>query len=163
LVKPVAVRGTRGAWFRNWPLVSLDGSTFNVVDEKANEDAFSLPGASRGSSAYPKIRFVSLVENGTHVLFGNQMDGYQTGEITIAKAVLPHLKENMLCLADLQFFGLQLRQRASGTGAAGPGRVQYEVPPERGAGSRASRLQAEPRSLRGRPRERASGQGGRLR
>jgi hypothetical protein len=59
LVKPVAVRGTRGAWYRSWRLVSLDGSTFDVADEKANEDAFSRPGASRGSSAYPQIRFVS--------------------------------------------------------------------------------------------------------
>jgi hypothetical protein len=95
LVKPVAVRSTRGAWYRNWRLVSLDGSTFDVADEKANEDAFSRPGASRGSSAYPQIRFVSLVENGTHVLFGSQMDGCRTGEITLAKAVLPRLKSNM--------------------------------------------------------------------
>ena len=117
LVKPVAVRSTRGAWFRSWRLVSLDGSTFDVADEKVNEDAFSRPGASRGSSAYPQIRFVSLVENGTHVLFGNQMDGYRTGEITLAKAVLPRLRKDMLCLADRQFFGFELWQLARGTGA----------------------------------------------
>ena len=117
LVKPVAVRSTRGAWFRSWRLVSLDGSTFDVADEKVNEDAFSRPGASRGSSAYPQIRFVSLVENGTHVLFGSQMDGYRTGEITLAKAVLPRLRKDMLCLADRQFFGFELWQLARGTGA----------------------------------------------
>jgi hypothetical protein len=61
LVKPVAVRNTRGAWYRSWRLVSLDGSTLDVADEKANEDAFTRPGASRGCSAYPQIRFVSLV------------------------------------------------------------------------------------------------------
>ncbi len=38
LVKPVAERNTRGAWYRQWRLVSLDGSTFDVADEKANED-----------------------------------------------------------------------------------------------------------------------------
>ena len=117
LVKPVAVRSTRGAWFRSWRLVSLDGRTFDVADEKVNEDAFSRPGASRGSSAYPQIRFVSLVENGTHVLFGSQMDGYRTGEITLAKAVLPRLRKDMLCLADRQFFGFELWQLARGTGA----------------------------------------------
>jgi hypothetical protein len=117
LVKPVAVRSTRGAWFRSWRLVSLDGSTFDVADEKVNEDAFSRPGASRGSSAYPQIRFVSLVENGTHVLFGSQMDGYRTGEITLAKAVLPRLRKDMLCLADRQFFGFELWQLARGTEA----------------------------------------------
>jgi hypothetical protein len=117
LVKPVAVRSTRGAWYRSWRLVSLDGSTLDVADEKANEEAFSRPGASRGSSAYPQIRFVSLVENGTHVLFGSQMDGYRTGEITLAKAVLPRLRKGMLCLADRNFFGFELWQLARGTGA----------------------------------------------
>jgi hypothetical protein len=117
LVKPIAVRSTRGAWYRTWRLVSVDGSTFDVADEKVNEDAFSRPGASRGASAYPQIRFVSLVENGTHVLFGSQMGGYQTGEITLAKAVLPSLKKGMLCLADRNFFGFELWKLARGTGA----------------------------------------------
>ena len=117
LVKPVAVRSTQGAWYRSWRLVSLDGSTFDVADEKANEDAFSRPGASRGSSAYPQIRFVSLVENGTHVLFGSHMGGYRTGEITLAKSVLPALRKGMLCLADRNFFGFELWNQASVTGA----------------------------------------------
>lgn len=117
LVKPVAVRGTEGAWYREWRLVSLDGSTFDVADEKANEEAFGRPGASRGSSAYPQIRFVSLVENGTHVLFGSQMDGYRTGEITLAKTVLPRLSLGMLCLADRNFFGFELWKQAWATGA----------------------------------------------
>ena len=92
LVKPIAVRRRGARGIGTWRLVSLDGSTFDVADEKANEDAFARPGASRGASAYPQIRFVSLVENGTHVLFGSQMDGYRTGEITLAKAVLPCLQ-----------------------------------------------------------------------
>jgi hypothetical protein len=117
LVKPVAVPSTRGAWYRGWRLISLDGSTLDVADEKANEDAFTRPGASRGSSAYPQIRFVSLVENGTHVLFGSQMDSYRTGEITLAKAVLPRMRNGMLCLADRNFFGFELWQLALGTGA----------------------------------------------
>ncbi|MGH9606982.1 MAG: IS4 family transposase [Terracidiphilus sp.] len=117
LVGPIAVGGTRGAWFRDWRLVSLDGSTLEVADEKVNEEAFGRPGASRGASAYPQIRFVSLVENGTHVLFGSQMGGYRTGEITLAKAVLPRLGKGMLCLADRNFFGFALWQQAQATGA----------------------------------------------
>jgi hypothetical protein len=117
VVKPIAVPATKGAWYGTWRLVSLDGSTLDVADEKVNEDAFGRPGASRGRSAYPKIRFVSLVENGTHVLFGSQMDGYATGEITLAKAVLPCLHQGMLCLADRQFFGYELWKQARATGA----------------------------------------------
>ena len=117
LVKPIAMPVTRGAWYRSWRLVSLDGSTFDVADVKANEEAFSRPGASRGTSAYPQIRFVSLVENGTHVLFGSQMDSYRTGEIALAKAVLARLGKGMLCLADRNFFGFELWQLARATGA----------------------------------------------
>jgi hypothetical protein len=45
------------------------------------------------------------------------MDGYRTGEITLAKAVLPRLRNSMLCLADRNFFGFELWQLARGTGA----------------------------------------------
>jgi len=117
VVKPIAIRSTRGAWYGQWRLVSLDGSTLDVADEPANDEAFGRPGASRGSSAFPQIRFVSLVENGTHVLFGSQMADYATGEITLAKAVLASLQPGMLCLADRQFFGFELWSLAQATGA----------------------------------------------
>ncbi len=117
LVNPIAVQATKGAWYHKWRLVSLDGSTLDVADEKGNQETFGRPGASRGESAYPQIRFVALVENGTHVLFGARMAGYATGEITLAKEVLPQLKKGMLCLADRQFFGFQLWKQARETGA----------------------------------------------
>ena len=117
VVRPIAVETTKGAWYRRWRLVSLDGSTLDVADERGNEEAFGRPGAHRGKSAYPQIRFVSLVENGTHVLFGTQMGGYGTGEITLAQGVLPWLRGGMLCLADRQFFGFKLWNEARATGA----------------------------------------------
>jgi len=117
LVQPIAVRRTKGAWYRQWRLVSLDGSTLDVADEQANVEAFGRPAASRGSSAYPQIRFVSLVENGTHVLFGSKMESQTVGEITLAKAVLPCLGKGMLCLADRNFFGFGLWKQAQATGA----------------------------------------------
>ena len=117
LVQPIAVPNTKGAWYRQWRLVSLDGSTLDVADEQAHQKAFGRPGASRGSSAYPQIRFVGLVENGTHVLFGSQMDAYAAGEITLAKAVLPRLRKGMLCLADRNFLGFALWKQAQATGA----------------------------------------------
>ncbi len=117
VVKPVAVAATKGAWYREWRLVSIDGSTLDVADEKGNDEAFGRPGASRGESAYPKIRFVSLVENGTHVLFGSRMADYATSEIALAKTVLPSLGKGMLCLADRGFFGFEMWKQAAATGA----------------------------------------------
>lgn len=117
IVGPIAVESTKGAWYRKWRLVSLDGSTLDIADEQGNERIFGRPSASRGSSAFPQIRFVSLVENGTHVLFGTRMDGTKTGEITLARDVLPALRPGMLCLADRNFYGFELWNQAHATGA----------------------------------------------
>jgi len=48
VVQPIATRASKGAWYRNWRLVSLDGSCLDVADTAANRAAFGLPGASRG-------------------------------------------------------------------------------------------------------------------
>lgn len=117
LVVPVAVAGTRGAWFRHWRLVSLDGSTLDIADTPANEAAFGRPGAGHGEAAFPQIRFVSLVENGTHVLFASAMSGCTSSEIALSRAVLPALKPGMLCLADRNFFGYAMWRDAAATGA----------------------------------------------
>jgi hypothetical protein len=117
LVGPVATHATKGAWYRDWRLVSLDGSCLDVADTEANRAAFGGPQASRGESAFPQLRFVALVENGTHVLFGARLGRYAEGETTLARAALAALRPGMLCLADRQFFGHALWQAASATGA----------------------------------------------
>ena len=96
-----------------------------IVDRDALELRLRLlrlrrrhPGASRGASAYPQVRLVSLVESGTHVLFGTAVGPYAEGETTLAHRVVPALRPEMLCLADRQFFGGTLWAAACATGAA---------------------------------------------
>ncbi|HLJ14134.1 MAG TPA: IS4 family transposase [Bryobacteraceae bacterium] len=117
VVVPIAERRTKGAWYRDWRLVSLDGSTLNVADTAENEKAFGRLGASRGSSAFPKLRFVGLLEHGTHILWAAQMAPYTTDEVTLAQQVAPALHKRMLCLADRFFASYQLWQAAAKTGA----------------------------------------------
>lgn len=152
IVKPIAVESTKGAWYRSWRLVSLDGSTLDIADEKENEKAFARPAASRGSSAFPQLRFVSLVENGTHVLFGTRMESIETGEITLAKEVLASLEKGMLCLADRNFFGFELWNQARETGADLLWRVKknLRLPCEKRLpdGSYLSRVYASPKDHR---------------
>jgi hypothetical protein len=118
LVHPIAIPATKGAWYRRWRLVSLDGSTLEVADEAGNAQAFGRPAASRGATAFPQLRFVALVENGTHVLFGTRCGPYAVGETTLAAEVLAGLHPGMLCLADRLFFGYALWTQAAATGAA---------------------------------------------
>mgnify|MGYP001126116129 CR=1 FL=1 len=121
IVRPIAVNGrkrkTPGAWYRNWRLVSIDGSTLDVADTSKNEAAFGRPGTSRGKSAYPQIRLVSLVENGTHVLFGSRMAGCDTSEIALTEELVGFLRKGMLCLADRNFFSFSLWKKAQATEA----------------------------------------------
>jgi hypothetical protein len=117
LVGPIAEKRTKGAWYRDWRLVSLDGSSLDVADTQENEKAFGRPGASRGESAFPKLRFVALLENGTHVLWAARMGPFATDELTLARDVVPALRKGMLCLADRFFPGYDLWQRAAKTGA----------------------------------------------
>ena len=117
LVRPVATPATKGAWYRERRPVSLDGSCLDVADTAENEAAFGRPGAGRGGSAFPQLRFVALAENGTHVLFGARPGGFAEGETTLAHDVLPALGPGMLCLADRQFFGHALWGEAAATGA----------------------------------------------
>ena len=117
IVQPLAVPATQGAWYRTWRLVTLDGSTLDVADEAGNAAAFGRPKASGGASAFPQLRFVALVENGTHALFGTQMGRYDTGETTLAEGAVGWLRPGMLCLADRLFYGFDLWTRAAATGA----------------------------------------------
>jgi len=152
VVRPIAIKSTKGAWYRGWHLVSLDGSTLDVADQKENETAFGRPAASRGKSAFPQLRFVSLVENGTHVLFGTRMSGENTGEITLAKEVLGSLRNGLLCLADRNFFGFQLWNQARSTGADLLWRIKknLRLPCEKRLpdGSYLSRVYASPKDQR---------------
>jgi hypothetical protein len=117
LVRPVATPATKGAWHRGWRLVSLDGSCLDVADTAENSAAFGRPGASRGESAFPQVRFVALVENGTHVLCGARLGRFADGETTLAREALAALRAGMLCLADRQFFGHALWREAAASGA----------------------------------------------
>jgi hypothetical protein len=117
VVAPIAEKHTKGAWYRQWRLVSLDGSTLDVADTAENERVFGRPGSSRGSSAFPKIRFVALLESGTHVLWAAHMDKYAIDEITLAKNVVTALCKGMLCLADRFFPSYELWRAAAQSGA----------------------------------------------
>lgn len=118
VVRPIAIEQTKGAWYRQWRLVSLDGSTLDVADTRENDTAFGRANSGRGTSAFPKLRFVALLECGTHVLWGAQMDKYATGEVTLAGSVVEGLRPGMLCLADRLFFSYKLWKKAASGGAS---------------------------------------------
>jgi hypothetical protein len=116
-VRPLAQKWLKSAWFRSWRVVSLDGTTLRVLDTDANEQRFGRPAAVRGNTAYPQVRLVGLLENGTRILFAAAVDAYAVAENTLARLVMARLTTGMLCLADRGFFGYELWNQAVATGA----------------------------------------------
>jgi Insertion element 4 transposase N-terminal len=53
VVAPIAGRQTKGAWYRDWRLVSLDGSTLDVADTAENEAAYGRPGPAGALPRFP--------------------------------------------------------------------------------------------------------------
>lgn len=116
-VLPVGPKGMPGVWYRGLRVMGLDGSTLEVADEAANAQHFCYPGASRGTAAFPQMRFCALAECGTQILIGAKTGTYATAEQTLAYQVLDHADRSMLIIADRGFVGYPLWQRALETKA----------------------------------------------
>jgi hypothetical protein len=120
-VKPIATQMTKGARYKQWLVVSLDGSTLDVADTPENADEFGRSNNHRGSSAFPKMRFVTLIESGTRVLFGAVSGAYggknAVSEQHLAWQAIAALKTGMICLADRLFLSYEFWHAASATGA----------------------------------------------
>jgi len=109
--------GMAGVGYQGYRLMAIDGSTLDMPDETGNARHFGYPGASRGSAAFPQLRFVAMVECGTHNLCFANPGAYAASEAALAGPVVDRADASMLIMADRGFFSFALWQRAAGTGA----------------------------------------------
>jgi len=126
---PLAGERTRGAFYRGFRLMSLDGTCLDLPDTPANEQEFGRPGTGRGQGvgAFPQLRLVALSETGTHAITDAALGPYRTGENALADELVPALQPGMLCLADRGFYSFERFQKARQTGAQLLWRVQSSV------------------------------------
>lgn len=117
---PMAQPDTPGAHYRDWRLVSIDGTCLDLADTAVNEQRFGRPGSARGEkrAAFPQLRMVGLAECATHAMFGVAIGPLADDERTLTGKLLDHLEPGMLCLADRGFYSFALWNRAAATGAA---------------------------------------------
>src|SRR5512132_2781107 len=127
VVRPVATRKTKGAWYREWRLVALDGTTLDVADTPANVAAFGRPTGGRGQGAFPQVRLVGLVECGTHAVVDAAMGGLHLGEGSLAPSLGRSLGPGMLLLVDQGLCSLQLWRTFQATGAELVWRCRQDV------------------------------------
>jgi len=116
---PLATPSTPGGFYRDWRLMSIDGTNLDVADTLKNEGEFSRPGSWRGEgvAAFPQLRLVGLAECGTHVIVSVATGACNVAEQRLAPEVLGTLSAGMLVFADRGFFSYELWKLASGTGA----------------------------------------------
>jgi hypothetical protein len=119
--RPLATQATRGAFWRCWRLLVLDGTCLDVPDSPANQ-AFGRAKSGRGEGvgAFPQVRVVGLVEAGTHAIVDAAQGPYSTGEQTLARELARDggpLGPGVLLLADRLFVGAGLWRQMAGTGA----------------------------------------------
>jgi hypothetical protein len=119
--RPLATKATRGAWYRHWRLLILDGTCLDVPDSPANQAlGRSKSGRGEGVGAFPQVRVVGLVEAGTHAIVDAAQGPYSSGEQTLARGLALEggpLGRGVLLLADRLFTGAELWRAMAMTGA----------------------------------------------
>lgn len=117
VLRPVASKDAPGSWYKGFRVMAVDGTCLDVADEKVNSAYFGYPSSSRGETAFPQMRVLSLIECGTHVVTAAEMGPYRRSEQEMAAALFPDkLDASMLLLADRNFYGFSLWRQAAGTG-----------------------------------------------
>lgn len=114
---PLAKAGDKGAFYRGYRLVAIDGTLFDVADTAENSNAFGRPSNQHSESGFPQVRLVGLMECGTHAFFRAELGSYTTAEQRLAPDLLSSLRDDMLCLADRNFMSFTLYQQALTTKA----------------------------------------------
>jgi hypothetical protein len=135
---PLATKRTKGAFYKSWRLMGIDGTCLDVADTAANENAFGRPGSKRenSSGAFPQIRIVGLAECGTHAIIDAVIGKYTEAEQRLVPDLLGSFVPSMLVLADRGFFSFSLWKSAQETGADLLWRTKgnYVLPVERRLG-----------------------------
>ena len=116
-VQPHGLQGMPGVFYRGLRIMAIDGSTLDMPDEAANAECYGYPPASRGASAFPKLRFVAMAECGTHTLCYAEPGPYERGERELALSVMAHADSSMLVTADRGFYSYAFWKHSLDTGA----------------------------------------------
>jgi hypothetical protein len=88
-----------------------DGCAMSVPDTKENEEHFGRPKASRGSTAFPKLHFVALVDATTRRIRDIVVGRYNQREREAAVELLPSLGKGDVLLCDRGFAGVWFFER----------------------------------------------------
>ena len=117
VARPIATAETRGAWYRGWRLMILEGTSVALQHTPENAAEFGLPDSKHGEGAFPLLRLVGLVEAGPRAVVAASFGAWTTHEMTLAEAVVSGLQPGMLLIEDRGFVGYGWWQHVRATSA----------------------------------------------
>jgi hypothetical protein len=101
--------------------MAIDGFLWDAPDTPENVEEFGRSGSGGRASAFPQVRVVTLSECGSHAVVGARLGacgGKGSGEQSLAKGLYQQLAEDMLLIADRNFYNFADWCLAADTGAA---------------------------------------------
>lgn len=117
LCRPLATARTVGAFRFGLRLMALDGTVDAVADTPENAAVFGRAKNGHGTSAYPQVRGVHLVECGTHAVVDATFWPYHIGERRGAARLMRSVEADWLLMWDAGLHSFDLfaatRQRSA--------------------------------------------------
>jgi len=112
--------------YREWYLVGLSSGTMETVNNLDNYLEFTAPECESENCSMPQIKYVSLVEHGSRLIFAANAGSCLLKRASLCSSIINRLTEGMLCLADKSFYSFDLWQEAISTGA----KLLWEIGPD---------------------------------
>jgi len=124
---PIATAGTPGAFLHGLRLMAVDGTTLEVADTPANVRAFGRPRARRGTTAYPQLRVVAVIETGTHALCDVIVRPCRAAEAPAGRRLVRAVGPGILLLWDRNFHSFEMIRATQARGAQFLGRTKVNL------------------------------------
>ena len=89
-----------GAFYKQWRLLALDGSVWEMPDTPDNRAFFGGASNQHSQAAFPQLRVAALCEVQTHAVIDFEYGPYNDSEIALSEPLLQRLPEDCLVLMD---------------------------------------------------------------
>jgi hypothetical protein len=89
-----------GAFYKQWRLLALDGSVWEMPDTPKNREFFGSASNQHGVAAFPQLRVAALCEVQTHAVIDIEYGPYNDSEIALSEPLLQRLPAGCLLLMD---------------------------------------------------------------
>jgi hypothetical protein len=88
------------AMYKQWRLLALDGSVWEMPDTPDNRDFFGSASNQHSPGAFPQLRVAALCEVQTHVVIDFEYGPYNDSELALSAPLLQRVPEHSLVLMD---------------------------------------------------------------